>query len=237
MRDVKSGLITMDDAKQSLAIFQKTQDYVKTIKNSNKPFTEPQLEKAVNLIKEKDKLEQVIGNTDKALVQDEIARVKIIDEQLGNLTSGTEVIKGNPKKVFTETDNDIPQVVEQYKKEKGIETDAGENIIELDTEQSKNIADEYEKMEHNPNDPEVKEAYTAMATETMEQYDMLEKAGYKVEIYEGEGEPYASSAEMVKDLSENKHLYVFATDSGFGDGVATAEQRGIPFRTRCRGSW
>jgi hypothetical protein len=225
MRDVKSGLITMDDAKQSLAIFQKTQDYVQTIKNSNKPFTEAQLEKAVNLIKEKDKLQQTIDGTDKALVQDEIARSKVIDEQLANLSSGTEVIKGNPDKVFTETNNDIPQVVEQYKKEKGITNDAGEKIIELDIEQSKNIADEYDKMEHAPNDPEVKEAYTAMATETMEQYDMLEKAGYKVELYEGEGEPYANSAEMVKDLSENKHLYVFATDSGFGDGAITAEQR------------
>ena len=42
-------------------------------------------------------------------------------------------------------------------------------------------------------------------------------AGIKIEPYEGKGEPYGSSAEMMKDVQDNKHLYFLRTEGNFGN--------------------
>ncbi len=127
--------------------------------------------------------------------------------------------------LFSEPAEDIKVLSEQYRKKNNIPISSGENIYEINQEQSKSISQEYDKMQHNPNDPDVKAAYEAMANETMDQYNMLKDGGYVVEIYEGEGEPYANSQEMIKDLRENKHLYVLSTEKEFGQGKITDAQR------------
>jgi hypothetical protein len=129
------------------------------------------------------------------------------------------------KRLFNEPNKETAQISKKYREEKGIEFDEGEPITELDEDLSKEIADAYEAMEDNPNDPEVKEAYDALALETVDQYKALMDAGYEVEIYKGEGEPYANSEEMIKDLKENKHIYIFSTEGGFGETGITDKQR------------
>lgn len=247
---VNEGVITADDAKQSLYIFDQTRKFLETTKGVGKNFTAAEVEKAVNLLKEKETLQTSIDKIgDDALATGQKNKLAEINNQLTEMVAPQEVSTDSETKVediqpvepqgdivaeekpkagkqlFTEVDNDIPNIVEGFKVEKGINTPSGEKITKIDPEVSKKIADEYEAMEHNPNDPEVKEAYESMATETLEQYDALNAAGYKVEIYEGDGEPYANSQEMLKDLSENKHLYVFSTETGFGQEGITAEQR------------
>lgn len=143
-------------------------------------------------------------------------------KQGGVQAEGTKKVS----KLFSEPNPETATIASNYKKSKGIKTEAGEKITELDVEQSKEIADAYEAMEHNPNDPEVKEAYSALAEETLSQYKAMEEAGYEVEIYEGEGEPYANSTEMIADLKDNKHIYIFSTESGFGEGGISEQQRG-----------
>ncbi len=93
---------------------------------------------------------------------------------------------------------------------------AGRPIFKLNRGRSKRIADEYEAMEHDPTNPDVQAAYEAMASETMEQFGEIQKQGVRVEIYQGEGEPYASSQGALDDLRNNKHLFVLSTEKEFG---------------------
>ncbi len=120
---------------------------------------------------------------------------------------------------------DIKVLFEKYRNKNNITTNVAEKIYEIDKEQSKRISEEYDKMQHNPNDPDVRAAYEAMANETIDQYNLLKDGGYQVEIYEGEGEPYANSQEMIKDLRDNKHLFVLSTEKEFGQGKITDAQR------------
>ena len=57
------------------------------------------------------------------------------------------------------------------------------------------------------------------------QYQTLTNAGYTIEIYKGKGEPYANSDEMIKDVRDNKHLYIFGTEAGFGQEQITDQMR------------
>ncbi len=93
----------------------------------------------------------------------------------------------------------------------------------LDKARAKRISDAFEAMKHSPNNPKVREAYNALAKETIEQYKAFLDAGYVVEI--NNEEPYANSQEMIDDLRNNKRIKIFSTESGFGDTPITAKQR------------
>jgi hypothetical protein len=96
-------------------------------------------------------------------------------------------------------------------------------ITKIDKEFAKRIANAYEAMQNNPNDPEVRAAYKALARETMEQYKEFNKAGFIIEI--NNKEPYNNSQEMIDDLRENRRIKIFSTESGFGDTPITDKQR------------
>lgn len=127
--------------------------------------------------------------------------------------------------LFSDPAPDISRVAEDYKKQIGINLPAGEKIYNIDQENSKIIADAFDEMKHDPSDPVVKAAYQAMADETLSQYQALVNNGYAFELYEGQGEPYANSKEMLDDLRENKHLFVLSTEKDFGQTPITDEQR------------
>lgn len=93
----------------------------------------------------------------------------------------------------------------------------------IDKERAKRISDAFDAMQHNPNDPETRKAYNAMAKETIDQYKAFIDAGYVVEI--NNNEPYANSQEMIDDLRDNKRIKIFSTESGFGDTPITEQQR------------
>ena len=93
----------------------------------------------------------------------------------------------------------------------------------LDESRAKRIADAFQAMQHNPNDPQVKAAYEAMAKETIDQYKDFLDAGFTVEI--NNEEPYANSQEMIDDLRNNNRIKIFSTESGFGDNKITKKQR------------
>jgi hypothetical protein len=162
---------------------------------------------------------------------DEEATVAEIANYLNTRPSVEMVKKGVAKeapagtRLFSEPNPETVDIARKYKEEKGIDTPEGEPFRELDTEKSKRISDAYEAMEHNPNDPEVKEAYQAMADETMEQHKSITDAGYTFEIWEGKGEPYANSQEMIDDVRNNKHMYILSTEKDFGDTPITEQQR------------
>ena len=115
--------------------------------------------------------------------------------------------------------------IEQRKDELGLVKPEAEKVESLDIENSKKIADAYDELVDNPTEPAVKSAYDAMAKETLEQYASILDKGYKIEIWEGEGEPYKNSSEMIADVRDNKHMYIFGTEAGFGEGEITPEKR------------
>jgi len=133
----------------------------------------------------------------------------------------TEPVAGN--KLFNEPLKDAETIAKSYMKSIGMEYVPVEKITKLDENLSKRIADAYDKMKNDPNDPDVKKAYETMAKETLDQYDAIVSKGYKVEI--NNDEPYSSSEDMISDLKDNKRMKIFSTESGFGDEPITEEQR------------
>lgn len=132
-----------------------------------------------------------------------------------------DIVSGN--KLFNEPLEEAAIIANEYIEEKGMDTTPIQKITKLDTDNSKRIAEEFDKMEVTPNNPETKASYKAMVNETLEQYEKIINKGYKVEI--NNLEPYDSSADMIKDLRENKSMRIFSTESGFGDEPITDKQR------------
>lgn len=89
----------------------------------------------------------------------------------------------------------------------------------LDFEFSKSIADAFDNMNHSPKDKAVLKAYNQLAVELHQQYAFLTANGLKCVVFDGTGEPYKNSREMVKDVLENNSLTIFATENGFGENT------------------
>ena len=90
----------------------------------------------------------------------------------------------------------------------------------MDVDRARLVAAAYDQMKHDPTNPEVLRAYNAMIDETMDQYRELEKLGIDFKfLNDGMDDPYARSPAMgYQDVVENKQLYVFPTDFGYGSG-------------------
>ena len=111
---------------------------------------------------------------------------------------------------------DVRDISKQYVESVGLPYNPHGQAVPVNEALAKRIADHYEEAKHDPNDPKVKKAYTALANETVDQWKSFQKAGYTATPWTGKGQPYANSAEMMKDVRDNKHLYYFPTESGFG---------------------
>jgi hypothetical protein len=121
-------------------------------------------------------------------------------------------------------DRDLTAVVKDYTQRAGLRYVPHEGYAPLDEAYSKSIADRYEKLQHSPKDPATLKAYDAFRDGILGQYQTLLDHGYKIEPWPNEGQPYANSKDMLKDLRENKHLYYFKTEQGYGDkGGSTPE--------------
>lgn len=92
----------------------------------------------------------------------------------------------------------------------------GTQVARLDKARAAEIADLYDDgyqrfLAEGPT-PEAVRAYETMVDETVAQYRTIaDEDGIKFEIYLGEGEPYLSSDEMVRDVVENKRLKILPT--------------------------
>lgn len=87
------------------------------------------------------------------------------------------------------------------------------------------IANAYEALPQY--DPAAIPAYRALAAETERQYRAITgEGGLRVTAWRGEGEPYASSQEMLADIKRG-HIYFFTTEAGFGteNGGAAFDER------------
>jgi GNAT superfamily N-acetyltransferase len=122
----------------------------------------------------------------------------------------------------------IRSVAQQYMQNAGFPYNPPSGPITVDPVRSKAIADAFENMQHNPQDPRVKAAYDAMIKETMAQYQVAKDAGLRAEfVPHGQAYPYGDDLKSVlRDIQDNNHLHVFPTlpengqAGGFGqDGL------------------
>ena len=85
------------------------------------------------------------------------------------------------------------------------------------------LADAYESAQHAPDNPDVQKSYSAFIDETNDQYDSILNTDLGngkhivIEAWNGEGEPYKSSKEMMSDIEDNGHYYYLKTDGAYGN--------------------
>lgn len=127
-------------------------------------------------------------------------------------------LKGLPRVRGASAFRPAQAVAEQYMASRGETYSPPSNYANVDVARAARIAEEYDKAEHRPDDPEVKASYEAMVAETIEQYKAILETGLQVEfINPQDGDPYAETPRMsTEDVRENNHLYVFSTMDGFG---------------------
>lgn len=188
-------------------------------------------EKFIEAINNPENVEKLIEQGTKVAVINDDAVLKSVNDLFTTVAPNPEEMAQKEKNyragkmLFSEPVKEVAEVSRRYREKKGITGPSGERITGLDENKSMKIADAYEDMKHDPNNPEVKEAYQAMADETKDQFKEIVDAGYEIELWDGEGEPYANSQEMLDDLRNNKHMYVFSTEAGYGQEAITDEQR------------
>lgn len=88
----------------------------------------------------------------------------------------------------------------------------------LNEDLGKRVADFYDEAKHEPESPAVVKSYKALSTEAVQQWKDAQAEGMKFEPWTKPGQPYKTSDEMRADVTENKHLYYFPTEKGFGTG-------------------
>jgi hypothetical protein len=126
-------------------------------------------------------------------------------------------------------DPQLVAVAEQYAADNGIDLKRQSEYVEVDEDRARRIADAYEQMADDPQNPKVKEAYQDLVNQTIAQYQALVDAGYKfwfMDLNIPSNAEYASTPyNALRDLRQNKEMGVFPTADGYGEEGITQEQR------------
>lgn len=117
-----------------------------------------------------------------------------------------------------EPSNKIRSVADSYAASKGMKLNHDVPTHDINPEHSKKIAQAYSEMKHDPNHPDVKRAYDALASETVDQLKHIRSNGLKISrIQPGQENPYKNgSKDLNHDITQNNHMYYYPTESGFG---------------------
>jgi hypothetical protein len=113
----------------------------------------------------------------------------------------------------------VHDIAERYMQGAGLPYNPVKTFQPVNVPRAEAIAKAFEEMAHAPDDPVVRAAYEAMARETKAQFEALRDSGVKFEFFrEGQADPYRENPRLaIQDFNENKHLWVYPTESGFGD--------------------
>jgi hypothetical protein len=128
----------------------------------------------------------------------------------------TAVLQGLPENAMG-PHPEIQQVAQSYMQKMGLPYNPPTNYQMVDPNFGKQIANQYQAMEHNPDDPKVRQSYDALKYEALQQYQHAVDNGFKFEFYPEDHDPYPNGPrQALEDLHNNRHLYVYPTDAGFG---------------------
>lgn len=104
----------------------------------------------------------------------------------------------------------VQEQADQYSRRVGLPPVRRGEYAKVDEARAKQIAAAYENLKHDPADPQVKQAYDDMKSETLDQYEFLRAQGVTFEPWpHTDSQPYADSKAMMKDVRENQHLWFF----------------------------
>ena len=107
-------------------------------------------------------------------------------------------------------------VAKKYMSSKGLKYTPPTKHVIANPERATLIAEEFERMKHDPSNPEVAAAYDAMINETNDQFKYILETGLKVEFIRGT-DPYVNGpSDVIADVTENNHIWVYSTRDGFG---------------------
>ena len=111
----------------------------------------------------------------------------------------------------------INQCADRYKKTFCARTNSWDPLYPMNSVRGKRIADSFDGLRHDPNDPAARASYQELSTEVRQQYEFAEYCmGIHFEPWFGETEPYDSSCAMFADVHLHRHLYFLPTQSHFG---------------------
>ena len=123
----------------------------------------------------------------------------------------------------------IPEIVEiakSYAERNDIPYRRQPEYVEIDVERSTRIADAYDKMPHDPFNPEVQEAYRDLSEQTIAQYEALVDGGYSFTFFDDNTDPYNGKPwRSLADLRNNKTMAVYSTEAGYGMTEITDQMR------------
>ena len=118
--------------------------------------------------------------------------------------------------------NPVEQVANDYNKSVG--RPALDNTkVEPDARRQQ-IADSFDAMKHDPNDPKVKASYQALTDELQAQKKFLESKGYTFSL--SDTDPYKSYEEMRDDIKNNKHITVWTGGNPLPEDHPLAQKLG-----------
>lgn len=124
----------------------------------------------------------------------------------------------------------LQDAAKEYMAASGIPYDPPHTFEKADPERATRIAQAFEDMKHEPDNPTVKASYEALAKETIAQWDAIKKTGLHVEWIKPDAsgnmkDPYADSPRRAAmDVSLHNHWWGFPTDEGFGSGDAASKE-------------
>ena len=127
-------------------------------------------------------------------------------------------LKGLPRIKGAKASKPIADVARKYVESRGQEYSPPSDYAQVDEARATRIAELYDQMQHDPQNPEVREAFEALVEETIAQYEAVMAAGLQVEFIDMEkGDPYAADPRAaIRDIVENNHMWVYSTRDGFG---------------------
>lgn len=136
-------------------------------------------------------------------------------EQISETKEGLQFSNFIPNKVISGINQELINISNKYKSEMGLQTESPRLILSVSERDAMRVADAYDEMKHDPENPEVKQAYDKLIEEIKLQADMLLNAGYKFELSKEE-RGYKTSADMVADVRDNKHIFIDPSSENFG---------------------
>lgn len=141
--------------------------------------------------------------------------VGTIAEEVSNTKEGLQFSNFIPNRVISGINQDLVNISNRYKEERGLQTESPILTLSVSESDAMRVADAYDEMEHDPENPIVKEAYDKLIEEIKLQADMLLNAGYKFELSKEE-RGYKTSSDMIADVRDNKHIFIDPSSENFG---------------------
>lgn len=145
------------------------------------------------------------------------------DRRRWDPSRGNQTLEGAPvntkRKNVTGADPELTYWAEEYAKRVGIDYKRQSKYVEVDVDRAMRIAEAYDAMEHAPQNPEVREAYSNLIQQTLAQYEILVEGGYQFYFFDETNDPYnGNPVAAMEELRNNKRMGSFATEAGFGTG-------------------